>query len=483
MARPRIEVLSREELEEVHWRSLGILSRVGVKIDHAEALRLLKEAGAEVDFNSKTARIPEYLVKEALKKAPSSVRLYSRSGKNYLDLAGWSTYFVVGSTGMYYVDWRTNEVRRATSRDLAEVSRVADALPNTHMVSTALVPADVPEVLADRWRMYVVLKSSSKPIDTGAFTPEGVPDAVEIMAAVVGRENVSKKPFMIFAACPSPPLKWSSVAAQNLLDCARYGVPIHIIPMPQTGGTSPATLAGSLVQGNAEFLSGLVLAQLARPGAPVVYSCSPTVFEQRYGTSCTGSPEALLMAAGFSQLAKYYGLPSGGYVMVSDAKVFDEQAALESAMGALVAVLSGINMAIGSGMLLGENGISLLKLVVDDDVAGAALRIGRGVLVEPETLADKLIEEVGPGGLFLKYKHTREWWRREHFIPAVLDKRGLDMWRKAGSKDAAAAARELVEKILREHAPEPLPPDVERDLDRVMAEIAKKYGVEKLPSF
>jgi trimethylamine--corrinoid protein Co-methyltransferase len=481
LAKPRVEVLSREEIEEIHFRSLSILSRVGVKVEHEEALKMLKDLGAEVDFDKKIAKIPEHLVKEALKRAPHIVRLYHRNGKHYIELHGWSTYFVVGSAAYYYIDWKTGEIRRPLSRDLAEVARVTDALTNIHIMSTALVPADIPGVVADRWRMYVVIKNCTKPIDTGAFTIEGVPDAAKLMAVVVGGENVGKKPFMIFAICPSPPLKWSNLVVQNLMDCAKYGIPVHIIPMPQTGGTAPATLAGAILQANAEFLSGLVIAQFTKPGAPVVYSGSPTVFDQRFATSCTGYIEVGLLSAAFSQLAKFYGIPSASYTMVSDAKVFDQQASLEAAFGALISVLSGINMAIGSGMLLEENGISLLKLVVDDDIAGSALRFAKGVQVDAETLAEWLIEEVGPGGLFLKYKHTREWWRKEHFIPKLLDKKTTDMWRKSGSKALDAIAKEYVEKVLKEHSVEPLPPDTEKSLDSTMLEILKKYKVEKVP--
>jgi len=481
MARPKIEVLDRDEVAEIHWRSLNILSRVGVKIDHAEALKMLQSIGAEVDFNKNIAKIPEYIVREALKKAPASVRLYHRDGKQYIELYGWNTYFVVGSAAFYYMDWKTDEVRRPLSKDLADVAKVTDALPNTHIMSTALVPADIPEIVADRWRMYVVIKNCSKPIDTGAFTVEGVPDAAKLIASIVGEENVGKKPFMIFAACSSPPLKWSSLTTQNLIDCAKYGIPAHIIPMPQTGGTAPATLAGAVVQANAEFLAGMVIAQFTKPGAPIVYSGSPTVFDQRFATSCTGYIEVGLISAATSQLAKFYGVPSASYTIVSDAKVVDPQASLEPAFGALISVLSGINMAIGSGMLLEENCISLVKLAIDDDIAGSALRFAKGIYVDVETLAEKLIEEVGPGGLFLKYKHTRDWWRKEHFIPKLLDKKTVDMWRKSGSKTLNTVAREYVEKILKEHSVEPLPPDIERSLDGVMLEIMKRYKVEKTP--
>jgi trimethylamine--corrinoid protein Co-methyltransferase len=481
MARPRVEVLDRDEVVEIHQTSIRILSRVGVKIDNVEVLNILKNGGAEVDFEKKIAKIPEHLVEEALKKKLSTVKLYYRDGKRFIELSRWGTYFVVGSTALYYIDWRSNEVRKALTKDLVEVARVADALNNIHMVSTALVPSDVPEVFVDIWRMYVVVKNCSKPIDTGVFTVEGVYNAYKLMSSILGEENVSKKPFMIFAVCPSPPLMWSYITIQNLVDCAKLGIPIHIIPMPQTGATAPATLAGSIAQGNAEFLSGLVISQLIKPGTPVIYGNSPVVFDQRYGTACVGSIEVMLMAAAFAQLARFYDIPSSSYVMVSDSKVVDPQTTLESALGALTAALTGINMAIGAGMLLEENGISLVKLVIDDDIAGEVMRFAKGIQVDPETLAEKIIEEIGSGGTYLKHRHTRNWWRKEHYLPKLLDKKTLEMWRRTGSKDLTTVAREYIEKTLKEHTIEPLPPDIEKNLDKTIQEIAKKHGIEKLP--
>jgi len=482
MIKPKVEVLSKEEIEEIHIRSLSILSRVGVEVFHDGALKLLKEIGAEVDFNKKIAKIPEHLVSEALKKTPHIVRLYYRDGKRYIELKpGGNTYFATGSTGIYYMDWRTNDVRMLTTKDIVEVAKVIDALSNIHIFGT-LYPSDVPELFSDKWFDYIAIKKCTKPFENEAREVEELRDRVKLYAIVVGEENVSKKPITYFAACPSPPLKWSAVTVYaNLMEAAKYGLPVEIIPMPQTGATAPATIAGAVLQGNAEFLSGLVIAQFTRPGTPIFLNPSPVAFDQRYGAACTGSIEVYLMSAAFAQLARFYGVPSGAWITVSDSKVIDVQTGIETALGTLIAVLSGINIAIGAGMFRSETTISLIKLVIDDDIAGVALRFGKGVLVNVETLADWLIEEVGPGGLFLKYKHTREWWIKEHYIPKLLDKKTIEMWKRSGAKDLNAVAKEQVEKILKEHIVEPLPPDIERELDKTILEIAKKYKIEKLP--
>ncbi len=482
MAKLRLEPLDKEELLQIHYASLRILGKVGVLVEHDEALKMLKDLGAEVN-SKRIVKIPEHLVKETLKKTPSTFTLYGRDSKHKVLFEPWRTYFDVGSSGRYYMDWKTGEVRVARSEDLAIIARVSDALEHTHLVSTSVIPSDAPEVIADRYRMYIVAKNSSKPIDTGVFTIEGVPDAVKIMAAVIGEENVSKKPYMIFAACPSPPLKWSKLTVQTLIDCAKYRIPAHIIPMPQTALTAPPTIAGALVQANAEFLVGVVIAQFTRPGAPLVYSDSPNVFDLRYASLSLSNVEVALISASFAQLARFYGLPSGSYVMVSDAKVVDAQAFLETAIGASIATYAGLNTAIGNGMLLEENCISPIKIVVDDEISGMVLRAFRGIEVTDETLVEEMIENVGPGGNYLRQKKIKNLYLRDHYLPKILDRETWSSWKARGSKDLITRAREKVEEILKKHEPEPLPPDVEKDLDKTFLEIMRRYSLEqqKLP--
>ncbi len=441
---------------------------------------MLSNAGAEVDFNRKIARIPEHLVKEALSKAPSTVTLYGRSGEA-LRLEGSNVYFSAGSAAPYYLDWRTGECRRPKSIDLAELAVLVDALDNIHAESTALVVSDVPEEICDRYRLYIVLRNSTKPVDTGAFTEEGIHDMKKMLSVVAGGdEALRKKPMATFAICPSAPLKWGKFIVQNLIDCGKYRLPVHIIPMSEFGLSGPATLAGSLVQHNAEFLSGLVIAQLASPGTPVIYGGSPAPFDMRYANFAIGAPETPLFDAAYAQIAKFYGLPSHAYLVLSDSKIVDEQAALESAIGAVMAVLAGINIVSGAGMIMSEDCQSLIKLVIDNDICGMALRIGCGIQVDLDTLAEEVIEEVGPGGNFLKHKHTREWFRKEVYMPKILDKRTRAGWIEKGSKDTVTVAKEVVETILKEYKPEPLPPDVDKALDEVVIDIMKRYGIREL---
>ncbi len=472
----KFEILEKNEIETIHLASMRLLEEAGVKVYNDNALKLLADNGAEVDFKKKIAYIPQSLTKEALLKAPSSIRLYGRDRKYDRILEGNNVTFNPGSSALYILDYEENEIRKPISKDLADLVRLADALEHIHAQSTAMVVSDVPQAIVDRYRLYIVLKNSSKPIITGAFSIDGLYDMKRMLEVVVGGEKeLAKKPMAIFDVCPSSPLKWSELDAQNLIDCAKFRLPAEIIPAIQLSATGPATIAGSLVQHNAEFLSGLVIAQLTNPGAPVIYGGSPTVLDQRYATACLGAIEAMLFGCAYTQIAKSYGLPTHMYIGLSDAKVIDAQCGFESGIGIVLGTLAGINVISGPGMLNFENCQSLEKLVIDNEICGMALRLAKGVKVEDETIAFDLIRKVGPGGVYLAERHTLEWIRKEQFIPSeIIDRKEWKIWKDTGKKDIVKRAHEIVEKKLKEHEPEPLPQDVQKDLDSLMEDIMKK---------
>ena len=251
-------------------------------------------------------------------------------------------------------------MRRATAHDFKELVRLTDALEHIHAQSTAMVPSDVPEEIGDLYRLYVILKNSIKPIITGAFTIQGFTYMKNLLEKTVGGpEELRARPRAIFDCCPSSPLMWSDVTCQNLLDCAEYGIPGEIIPAPQMGATSPVSIAGTLVESNAENLSGVVISQLAKPGTPIVYGGSPSAFDMRYLTARLGAVESVMAACAGAQIGKHYGIPTHGYLGLSDSKTSDGQGGFESGMGILIAAMSGVNIVSGPGMQASENCQSL----------------------------------------------------------------------------------------------------------------------------
>jgi len=478
-----LKLLSSGDIERIHSDSLTILEKTGVRVQNDEAVLSLKNAGCTVNSDRKVVLIPRSLVAECLKKTAPVLKLYGRNGKHESSIGNDSVLFNPGSSAVYFSDHLTGQTRQPLSEDLVDLVRLVDGLGNIQAQSTAMVPSEVPSEISDLYRLYLVLRNSTKGVITGAFTKNGLVDMKRMLEIVAGGEKkLMNKPMAIFDVCPSSPLVWSETACQNLVDCARFNIPAEIIPAPQMGATSPITLAGTLVQSNAEFLSGVVISQLTRPGAPVVYGGSPTTFDMKRLSSCLGTIENMMVACAAAQVAKYYKVPSHAYLGLSDSKMLDSQSGIETSIGIILAVLAGINVVSGPGMLIFENCQSLEKLVIDNEICGMALRLVDGIAMNSETFALDVIDKVGPGGHYLAEKHTRKWLEKEHFMPSnIIDRLTLEAERKQGSKDLIDKARETVDQTLKEHAPEPLPVDVENELRNKLREITRRHRIESLP--
>jgi trimethylamine--corrinoid protein Co-methyltransferase len=453
-----------------------VLEEAGVKINNEPALELLRANGCTIKDD--IVHIPRSLAEECVGKAPASFKLHTREAEESYNVGGDTVIYNPGSAAIYFTDRETGEMRRATANDFKELVRLTDALQHIHAQSTAMVPRDVPDAISDLYRLYVILRNSSKPIVTGAFTKMGLTDMKNMLDAVAG-DRLREEPRAIFDCCPSSPLMWSDVTCQNFLDCAEHGIPAEIIPAPQMGATSPVTIAGTVVEANAEFLSGAVISQLAVPGAPLVYGGSPSAFDMRHCTARLGAVEAVMAACAFAEMGKRYGVPTHGYLGLSDSKAVDAQSSYESGMGILLAAMARVNVVSGPGMQASENCQSLEKLVIDDELCGAAYRLIQGIRVDEDTLAADVISRVGPGGHFLAERHTRDHHMKERYMPSdVIDRLSPDAWTKAGSKDATLRAKEIADKTLRDHAPKPLPSESEERLETVFKAILKRHGIK-----
>jgi trimethylamine--corrinoid protein Co-methyltransferase len=472
----KLQLLSKEDIEKIHSSAIRILEKIGIMFDNKEALKIFNENGFEVIFEKKIVKINEEAIKEAIIKAPSKITIYDRNGKEALFLEENNVYYNPGSAAINILDIETNNIRKPISKDLEKFSIIVDSLPYIHAQSTALIVSDVPEIISDRYRLYIILKNAIKPIITGAFTIDGLHDMVKMLKVVTNNE-LSKKPIAIFDVCPSPPLMWSEITSQNLIDCAKYMVPAEIVPMPLSGATAPVTLAGTIVQHTAEALSGIVLSQIVNPGAPIIYGGSPAIFEMRYGTTPMGAIETIMIDCSYALIGKYYGLPTHSYLGLSDSKIVDIQAGFESSIGIILGALTGINVISGPGMIDFESCQSMEKLVIDNEICGMALRLIKRINVTEDSLAIELIEKIGPGGHFLTSKHTIEWLKREFFIPSeIIDRFERKIWIEKNHKNCIQRAKEIVEKILKENESKKLEKEKEKALDEIINNSFKKYG-------
>lgn len=486
MIRPKLEFLSRETVQHVIDEAYELLWDPGVRVHYDEALQLLAGAGATVDMTTRVAKIPRSLAEKAVDTAPSSFYLYNLDGQPAVHYGGDDIHYDPGSAAIEIADYEAKQSRTPVTADCENFVRLAEMLPQIDALATSIVCGDVPQSMADWYRLYLLLLYGRKPIVTGTFAIESFPIMHELLVASVGSAAaLAAKPRAVFDVCPSPPLLWSDITCANLIDAARAGVPAELVSMPLTGATGPATVIGSAVQHAAECLSGLTIHQLAKAGSPIVWGGSPASFDMRTGTTPMGAMATMMLDCTYAQIGKAIkpgGLPTHAYLGMSDTKIVDAQTGLETASGAILGALAGVNMMSGPGMMDFESCFSLEKLTIDAEIVGMAKRLVRGVDDSETPLALEVMRQVGHEGNFLKNKHTRRHFRAEDYIPTeVIDRDFRQNWFDKGALDITARAHRKVQELIAAYELPAIPDDVVRDLKAIAVRHAKAAGLGELP--
>ncbi|KPK70278.1 hypothetical protein AMJ71_02010 [candidate division TA06 bacterium SM1_40] len=480
--RPRLSLLERSTIERIVDEARELLQSVGVIVEEPEALDLLADGGAEVDLEQKRARLTAPMVEKALATVPRRVELFDRAGTAAVIYAGDRVQFDPGSAALHVLDADTRRIRKATTEDIISFAKLAEGLDELDAQSTAIIAADVPEAIADSYRLYLLLQLTEKPIVTGAFSGEGLLVMHRLLAASSGGEGGLKaRPRAVFDVCPSPPLLWSQATCRNLVDCARFGLPAQLVSMPLAGATGPVTLIGAVTQHAAENLSGIVIHQLACPGAPIIWGGSPAIFDMREGTTPMGAVETMMIDCAYAEVGKHFGLPTHTYMGLSDTKVLDMQTGLESGMGTVLAILAGINLVSGAGMLDFESCQSPEKLVVDCEIIGMARRLSAGLAMRDEERVRSLYTE-DHNTTFLTLEHTLRWLKDEQRIPSfIIDRAGRRRWEERGGTDVVARARKRVQELVDTYEPRPLSGEVMSEIENIVRSAAAAAGAERLP--
>ena len=479
----RFELLDDGAVSRAIGEAGDVLSRVGVEFHDDEALGLLGDHGVRIERAQRRAYFPTAVVERAISSAPPSVALYDSTGVQTHDIGGDRTYFAPGSAAMHVLDGDTGAMRPPTTADYVRYVKVVGGLEHLAAQSTAFIPADVHERISDSYRLYLSLLFGRKPVVTGTFSAAGLQVMMDLQLAVRGTaDRLRARPLAIFTCCPTSPLKWSADACRTLLGCGRAGVPLEIVAMPLAGFTAPVTLRGLVVQHAAEVLSGLVAHQLAAPGAPVLYGGSSAIFDIRHETTPMGAVETMMRACACAQVGRTLGLPTQGYIALSDAKLLDAQAGVETAMGATVAALAGINQVSGPGMLDMENGFSLEKLVLDDQICGMARRLRNAHAPDDEGPVVPVLQELLRDGHLLIADHTRRHLAHEIGWPsAVIDRMPLARWIATGGTTLASRAATEIERLMARYEPVPVGAEVARALTERMTVEARHAGMARLP--
>jgi trimethylamine--corrinoid protein Co-methyltransferase len=481
---PKITLLSDELVWRVVDEAYELMMQPGIKVQSAEARRLLADAGCTVDEANEVVRIPRKVGEEALSSAPSQFYLYDRSGQAMVNYGGDAVHFDPGSSGVHILDSETLEHRPSYTQDLVRIVKLAEMLPQYDAQSTAVVCNEVPKAIGDLYRLYLVLLYSTKPVVTGAFSIPTLQRMIDMLAIFAGgRQELAEIPQAIFDVCPSPPLIWSDFGAQNLIELARAHVPAQMVSMPLAGAAAPVTLIGAVVQHAAECISGVVIHQLAQPGAPIVWGGAPAIFDMRKGTTPMGAIETAMIDAAYAQVGKALGLPTHTYLCASDAKLIDAQAGLESGVTAMIGALTGINMISGAGMLDFLACFSPEKLVLDAEAIAMAKRLLAGVQTPTETLATAMFADINFKGEFLKQKITRQLFAKEQYLPsAVIDRGSVRAWQEEGKPDAVTRARQRVRELLSAYQPPQIPQEQVAELSQMVRQLAQQAGMDQLPA-
>lgn len=481
--KPKFGLLNKDLIDRIVSEGLEILMNPGVKVHNEETLKLLSDNGAEIDLDEKIAYIPEEVVLKAIDTAPSEFILYNLDGEPAVRYMGDEVHFNPCSTALTILDSETQKQRPPVSEDMVKFVKLVETIPQLDAQSTALVCSDVPKEVADIYRLYIALNLMRKPIVTGAFRTDTLLIMKDLLVAAVGDESkLAEKPIAIFDVCPSPPLLWSDLGCQNLMDCARFDIPVQFISMPLTGATAPITLTGALVQHAAETMSGVVISQLVKKGAPVVWGGSPSALDMRTGNTPMGAVETWMIDIGYVEIGKELNLPTNAYMGLSDAKVVDTQCGLEAAGGILLASLAGVNMVSSPGMMDFESCQSFEKVVIDSEIIGMAKRLMGGIEARDNPIATEIMAEMGHRAEYLTLPHTHKWFKEELHIPSkLIDRSSVEEWEREGSKTMFERARDKVDQLVDTYEPSQISRDVRTELKKITSKAAQEFGMDELP--
>ena len=470
------QLLNQDQIQAIHFATLEILQTVGVKVLHEGALRLFADVGATVDFGKQWVKISPPLIEEWIKKAPSGFKLYARDESNHLELKEDVIHYTAAHTTPFVYDLDTGVRRPATYQDAQHLSKLSDSLELIADAYGMVYPRDVPDHAAHAYILMAQINNSNKVLKGRVNGGHVARDCIEMAEMVAGGEGeMGKKPNLyVLANCVSP-LTLETSQIEGLIEYASRGLPVIIASEILAGGTGPITLAGTLVQQNAEVLSHIMLVQMVRPGAPVIYGSASSVMDMKNSNLRYGAVEQGMIDVAVTQLARYYGIPSRVSAGVTDSKMLDMQAGYESALNLLFASLAGPNIiSYSAGGLDLAMSICYEKVVIDHEIIGSIVRTLRGITVDQECLAIEAIKSIGPGGQFLTHRHTFDNFRRELFIPELANTEKYTLWAKQDQKDIKERAKERVKHILEKHSPPVVDPHLLKELKRFVKTVEQR---------
>lgn len=464
----RYRPLSDIEEQSVHDASLHLLETLGLSQAIPSMVDLVCAAGGSQTSDGRLL-FPRALILETVDRARRDVVLYGQKSGLELDLSGKRVQFSSGGASPNIVDLETGKYRESTAKDLYNAARLCDALEHVHHFSRCVVARDAPDNLSlDVNTAYACLAGTSKHVSISATEPDHVASIADFCHTIAGGEAAFRaRPFLTIMVCHVvPPMRFAEEACETLEAAVRAGFPVQIISAGQAGATSPATIAGSLVQAVAETLAGLVFARLVDPNVAAIFAPKPLVADLRTGAMCGGGGEQAILMAAAAQMGRFYDLPTSSIAGITDSKTVDAQHGAEKTLAVSLAAHAGSNLVTQAcGMQASLLGVSFEAYVADNDMLGNILRTIRGVEATAESMAADVIAEVCRGeGHYLGHAQTLAKMNADYVYPAIGDRRAPRDWEADGGLDLRDKAKARAKEILATHYPDHLDDVTDRAL-------------------
>ena len=466
-------VLTEDQIFELTKAAMEILEKVGFKVLHEGARKLLKSAGAMID--GEMVKVPEFIVRQCLATAPRGWTIYDRNGERALEVEGRKSYYGTSTASPNTKDALTGEYHETRVADLSLAAKVADALENIDWVMPMGSVQDVPAQAAELHEFVATVSNTTKPIVFLSYSPQGMEIVFDMAEEIAGgRDKLRERPFLVAYPEPITPLVMPDYVVGRIFLAADRFLPQMMGPAVQLGATGPVTIPAAVAHGTAESMMCVVLAQLKNPGCPVGLGCNFAAFDMASGLMSAGGPEMSLALAAQAEVAQSFGLPTWGLAGATDAKVQDAQAGVEATFHIMAQGLAGLNLIHDVGYMDGSMACAVEQLVLGDEIIGMARRFMRGLEFSPRQIARDLMYQVGPGGEFLSQTHTMQHFKKELWRPSIFTRQPMESWKKEGEMDTLVRVREKIRHILETHEPEPLPDDVIEKLEYMKSEGEKE---------
>ncbi len=472
-------LLSDDQVERIHEASLEILENVGLLVRNHKARDIFAKHGASVDTDSQIVKLPRQVVEEFRAPFPSTFTFRGRDPQYDRTIPDDSPIMLTGSSAPNIIDPITGYDRRSRSDDLARIAHLINELPGFDVFSISTLADDAPPDQFSLSRFYPSLKNTVKPVRANT-PPEEADEMMQLAYLIAGSEEAYKEhPFITHHYCPVvSPLTMDYDSTELLIYYSERDLPSYFSIVPNGGLSSPLSLTGTLAQCNAEFLAAAVLTQMIQPGSELIYNTLPTITDMRSGAYAPGAIETGMLHMACAQMARFYNIPAGGYIGLTNAKVNDAQAGWETGMSAVAGVLGGVDIFNMGGLLDALMSFDFAKAVMDNEIFLMIKRVMRGFEFNEANLALDLIAQVGSGGMFAGEEHTLERMRTAMLLTEIADRDPRQQWEERGALDAQARAMQRVKAILTRDNPAVFAPEVDA---RIRAKFAGMVAGDSLP--